>query len=186
MSRLLAKILLTVLIFPATILFYFLSFIVIEHWFISRDATALLISTILTCLFMGAYWLALWFRAVQWTGERIRWTLLAILPAAIFGGVIGVVVNFALNGEDSFPEMFGLLSATVVMLIATVFVWRESSSERAARLQRSSASAIVCPTCGYNLTGLSETRCPECGSKFTIDELLAMQPARAGAELEAT
>lgn len=25
----------------------------------------------------------------------------------------------------------------------------------------------LCPKCGYNLTGLPETRCPECGSSFT-------------------
>ena len=31
---------------------------------------------------------------------------------------------------------------------------------------------ISCPLCGYNLRGLTEARCPECGSKFTWDELL--------------
>ena len=33
--------------------------------------------------------------------------------------------------------------------------------------------AIACPTCGYNLTGLREARCPECGSQFTLDQLYA-------------
>ncbi|UCG15098.1 MAG: hypothetical protein JSV19_07345 [Phycisphaerales bacterium] len=28
-----------------------------------------------------------------------------------------------------------------------------------------------CPGCGYNLRGLSEQRCPECGRAFTFDEL---------------
>ncbi|HPF38327.1 MAG TPA: hypothetical protein P5081_15905 [Phycisphaerae bacterium] len=31
---------------------------------------------------------------------------------------------------------------------------------------------IVCPLCGYNLRGLSEARCPECGSEYTWAELL--------------
>ncbi|MDB5303490.1 MAG: hypothetical protein JWM97_1039, partial [Phycisphaerales bacterium] len=42
---------------------------------------------------------------------------------------------------------------------------------------------VVCPTCGYNLTGLTATRCPECGSQFTLDELMAAQPGREGEEL---
>ena len=37
------------------------------------------------------------------------------------------------------------------------------------------AKAITCPTCGYNLTGLTATRCPECGKQCTLDELFAAQ-----------
>jgi hypothetical protein len=36
---------------------------------------------------------------------------------------------------------------------------------------------IVCPLCAYNLRGLVEPRCPECGYRFTWDELL--DPTRA-------
>lgn len=28
-----------------------------------------------------------------------------------------------------------------------------------------------CPTCGYNLTGLTENRCPECGRQFELKQL---------------
>jgi rubrerythrin len=40
----------------------------------------------------------------------------------------------------------------------------------------SNRSNVSCPSCGYNLTGLNEARCPECGAKFTLDELFAAQP----------
>jgi hypothetical protein len=34
-----------------------------------------------------------------------------------------------------------------------------------------SQPALHCPNCDYNLTGLTENRCPECGSEFDLDEL---------------
>ncbi len=34
---------------------------------------------------------------------------------------------------------------------------------------------VTCPRCGYSLVGLSESRCPECGAKFTLDELIREQ-----------
>jgi len=33
---------------------------------------------------------------------------------------------------------------------------------------------LYCPTCGYNLTGLTESRCPECGEGFSRAELAAI------------
>jgi len=35
-------------------------------------------------------------------------------------------------------------------------------------------SGLRCPGCGYNLTGLIENRCPECGGEFDRDRLLAL------------
>ncbi len=54
-----------------------------------------------------------------------------------------------------------------------MFCWRETRAERANRLRLMGVNAIACPSCGYNLTGLSEARCPEYGSRFTLDQLVA-------------
>src|SRR5262245_35806158 len=32
-------------------------------------------------------------------------------------------------------------------------------------------ASVLCPLCEYDLRGLTEPRCPECGSRFTWDEL---------------
>jgi hypothetical protein len=37
---------------------------------------------------------------------------------------------------------------------------------------------LLCPLCGYNLRGLTESRCPECGFKFTWQELLDAEKDR--------
>jgi DNA-directed RNA polymerase subunit RPC12/RpoP len=74
-------------------------------------------------------------------------------------------------------HMFGTILAPLLWLIATVFIWRETPAERGRRVRSAGNAGIACPTCGYNLTGLSESRCPECGNRFTLDELLAAQPA---------
>ena len=31
---------------------------------------------------------------------------------------------------------------------------------------------VCCPGCGYNLAGLPEHRCPECGRQFTMEEFI--------------
>lgn len=35
---------------------------------------------------------------------------------------------------------------------------------------------LLCPNCGYNLFGLPENRCPECGDPFDPDEVIARLP----------
>ena len=65
----------------------------------------------------------------------------------------------------------------------TVIIWRETALERAKRLGEVSESAFACPNCGYNMTGLRQARCPECGTQYSLDELFGMLRERA-ADLE--
>jgi hypothetical protein len=41
------------------------------------------------------------------------------------------------------------------------------------RLPKAPGSAGLCPRCRYNLYGLRERRCPECGRGFTFEEILS-------------
>lgn len=59
--------------------------------------------------------------------------------------------------------MTGALALFVLLMI-----WRDGYA-RGWRSARSTPPK--CLRCGYNLSGLTQCRCPECGSEFRIDEL---------------
>jgi hypothetical protein len=184
MSHLIARILLTVLIFPATVLFYCVAFILLERTVLHDDQTAIIVTAVGSSAFMIGYWWLLWRKSVRWTQRRVTRTMVALAIAAAAGGVIGAAIYAVLPWEQWLGGFLGIACGSVMWIIATIFVWRETADERAARLS-SVRDAVVCPNCGYNLTGLSGTRCPECGRQFTLDELLAEQPGRAAVEVEA-
>jgi len=130
-------------------------------------------------VFIGVYWILLWREIVRWTRERKRKTLLAALLAIL----CGVALEFALSiGLVAGPRFAGSMAGggvvPILWVLATVLIWRESPKERAERLARGGVDAVSCPVCGYNMTGLKEARCPECGAQFTLDQLLAAQPQR--------
>jgi len=184
MSRLIARILLALSIWPLAALVYMMVFVLMVqgNYGPAREARGFTVAGCVTWMFVGAYWILLWRKSIVWTGRRRGLTFGAILGALVLGGMAGMLMGGVTGGD--FGWFIGSVTAPVLWLVATVLIWRESAGERAARLANAGRDAIVCPTCGYNLTGLREARCPECGTQFTIDQLLAAQPARAGVELE--
>lgn len=190
MSRLVSRILLSLFVFPLGGLLYVFVFVAGETtllrglYYRRGEAELFTISDLLTWLFVAIYWLLVWRSAVTWNRTRIVLTI-ASFPATAIVGVLAaaLAVNVAPMSEWGFAAFIGGVFAILLWLITSVFLWRETVAERAARVRAKSQSAIACPTCGYNLTGLSESRCPECGGKFTLDELFAFQP-KADADVE--
>jgi hypothetical protein len=185
MSRLIAVILLSILMFPLAVLVFFLTFFTyLVGASYRREQDGLVLAGFIGCAFVAVYWLALWHKTVNWTPQRRINTILAALGAALAAFAIGFLMGQAMHEDDIEFSIFVMtLIAPLIWVFATILIWRETPDERAARLNQS-ASAIVCPTCGYNLTGLSDTRCPECGAQFTLDQLLANQPKREQVEIE--
>ena len=178
MSHLIARLLLSMLVFPLGGLVYTIA-VVISFSRGRYGDGGWIVAGIVCWAFVAAYWILLWRSAVRWEG-RVGTTLVAAILCALVGAVVGAMCNTIERGFGAFA---GTTSTILLWLVATCFIWRETPAERAQRLGASGRDGIVCPTCGYNLTGLKEPRCPECGTQFTLDELLASQPSRAAAEL---
>jgi hypothetical protein len=178
MSHLIARLLLSMLVFPLGGLIYTIG-VVVCFSRVGYDNAPWIIAGTVCWAFVAAYWILLWRASVRWEG-RVGTTLAAAIICGIVGAVIGAACNVVERGFGAFA---GTTSTILLWLVATCFLWRETPIERAARLGASGRDSVVCPTCGYNLTGLKEPRCPECGSQFTLDQLLASQPSRAAAEL---
>jgi hypothetical protein len=182
MSRLIARILLSIFIFPLASLIYliaFLTYVENVRYRPYRDEIAFIFAGLLTWGFIALYWWLLWRSSVRWTNERSALTVGAVLVASIAGAIAGAATT---GIDNEFGCFIGSVTAPLLWLVATVFLWRESTSERGARLNQNK-NTLVCPTCGYNLTGLQTPRCPECGTQFTLDQLIAQQPWNTGAEL---
>jgi hypothetical protein len=184
MSHLLSRILLAMLMLPLAALLYLIVIVVgfsYNNW--PRDNWLWMVAGLVTWGFMAGYWFLLWRGAVRWTSERIRLTLGAALAATVAGAIGGLIVLLAMRRtERDFAIFVGTAIAPLLWLVATAFIWRENRTERAERVRSGpNHQALVCPNCGYNLTGLSIARCPECGAQYTVDELISLQPASATA-----
>ena len=92
--------------------------------------------------------------------------------------LVAFAVHSALGGPPFGFVLFGGGVPPIAWVLATVLIWRETAEERMARITAAGTDAVLCPNCGYNMTGLREARCPECGSVFTIDQLVSGQPQR--------
>jgi hypothetical protein len=143
----------------------------ISDWFIAGA---------ITWAFVAVYWSAIWRSIVARTTERRAATWGLAVAAILAAGFIGFILT-PVDPAAGVPV--ATILAPLLWLMGTTFVWRETFRERGARLGRSGPGALLCPGCGYNLTGLTEARCPECGKQFTLDQLFAAQPSSAHAEL---
>jgi hypothetical protein len=115
-------------------------------------------------ILFGAYAAFVWYAVAIW---RRRWQAFAIVALSILGivavGVLHVLLNRWTKGAVNLPAFhpilypYGFFVGVVGVFIACL--------PRAVR-------EGDCQTCGYNLDGLAESRCPECGRLWAGHERL--------------
>jgi hypothetical protein len=181
MTATIARLILAMLILPATGAVFLLAFIGI----VARSGGPPTISSVLLLwlivyTFVAGYWILLWQTVVKWTAARIAGTALAGAIALMGGTALaGIIMTLGRSVPGGIAVLLGGGGVPIVWVLATVLLWRETPRERLARMSALvSNSAVLCPICGYNLSGLREARCPECGGQFTLDQLAASQPQR--------
>ena len=113
-------------------------------------------------------WLILWRGEVIWSKPKVRHTALsAFVCFALPVAVQWIFVKRA----DGLMEVVLLLLPVIgwgVWMAATISYWPMRS-----RAIATDDLGPRCLGCGYSLRGLRATRCPECGSEPTLDELWA-------------
>jgi len=126
-----------------------------------------------------AGWYAIWWRAVRWTAARL---LLPATPSVINFVAITFVASGGWWGQGG-PvwAMDWIWAATTALFVFfTAIVWKETGEERLKRMRDEDAAREVhCPKCGFAMRGLRSTTCPECGTTFTVDELVRASWDRA-------
>ena len=185
MTQLVARLVLAMLILPVS----GAVFVILSTTLLGQGGPPGLIQVLtlwtVTYLFIGAYWVLLWRSVVRWTAARKLQTVLAVPGALVLGALVGVAFMELVANAAPFQiaVLVGGGVVPIAWVLATVLIWRETPRERMERISAAGRDAVCCPICGYNMTGLHEDRCPECGSKFTLDQLLAGQPVHERAAL---
>jgi hypothetical protein len=176
MTQTVARLLLSMLLMPMSMGLFVVVFAIQIQPGARAPVGGLVIAWAAVYAFIALGWILIWRSAVNWTLVRSLGTVGAALLSLIGGAAIGALCR-VLNPRLPIPVLVlaGGAIVPIVWVLATVLLWRETPRERMARLAALGLRGIHCPICGYALTGLSEARCPECGARFTLDQLFAAQ-----------
>ena len=179
MTRTVARLILAMLLLPCTgAVFLLLMLTLIAPVGGPPSVARLMLMWFLLYAFVGTYWVVLWHDMVTWTRRRVVQTLAASAGSLLVAATL--VVLTLVFGRGGVPTPIAVLigggTVPITWVLATVLIWRETAAERLGRLTAGGMPALACPLCGYNLAGLSEARCPECGASFTLEQLMLSRP----------
>jgi hypothetical protein len=157
--------------FIAVPVVYLISFTWIEEIAFPADRTALLASDVVTgALFLGA-WILIWRNRLVWTTRVVLKTVLCVLAGLVAGGLAHSAFVAQTSRLDNEGIIFGGLAWLAVVVGGTGLIWFTEPASARRFESADDSRPVTCPKCGYNMTGLKQARCPECGTQYTLDEL---------------
>ena len=178
MPRLVSLTLLSVLLLPAAALWFFV--VIVVGWEVFNYQSPLHdvtwpVAAGTTLVLTYGWWSLLWARDVAWTPGRVLATALITAGTLLVSAALGVFIALVANEPEIGWFTFALASC-VLWLVGICVAWRTSRGKLADA--GGGGEGVACPDCGYSLRGLTATRCPECGSQYTLDQLLAANRPR--------
>lgn len=119
----------------------------------------------------GTAWL--WSRS----GRRRALLRPVTVSIAIVGATAGLSVLAAarLRGDSELVVVGLLALGGAALIVVWLDAHRRRPRWRALHDQHDGLPDVRCPACDYRMVGLTESRCPECGTGYTLDELIAKQ-----------
>ena len=179
MTRTVARLILAMLLLPLTGAVFLLLFVALLATSRSGPPPVgrVLLMWAILYIFVGAYWIVLWRDMVPWNRRRITRTALATLLSLAGGCAVALgAIGFDSRLPTPIAVLLGGGTVPITWVLSTVLIWRETAAERLTRLTAQGMPVLACPLCGYNLAGLTEARCPECGASFTLEQLVLARP----------
>lgn len=114
-------------------------------------------------------WVLIWRRVVVWTG-RIRWWTIGTALLLLGAPVLAQMLWWDHRSNNFLHDI--LMTSSLVgwglWMAVTIRIWPMKPEALGG-----AGVTPRCLKCGYLLTGLRATKCPECGDEPTIDELFA-------------
>lgn len=122
-------------------------------------------------LWCVSLWL-IWRRAPR--ARLLIWPVIGTLAIGALTGLGCFLADEVLHYEDEYlMTVVVLCGGGLVMLLWLTML--QGLIQGRPVCGRDGQVDVHCPACGYSLVGLTELRCPECGTRFTIDELIRAQ-----------
>jgi predicted RNA-binding Zn-ribbon protein involved in translation (DUF1610 family) len=119
----------------------------------------------------AAAWL--WSRRGRWRG--IVTPTIYTVCIAVATIIVCLFIDSNLRGDkDLLFFGFIMLGGAGIILVWVARIYRISRGRPVTNMSDGLVN-LHCPNCGYRMVGLRESRCPECGTEYTLDELLGKQ-----------
>jgi predicted RNA-binding Zn-ribbon protein involved in translation (DUF1610 family) len=121
-----------------------------------------------------------WWGFRQWA--RLVRTLVQVAGVWIVALPITVLLDTTVQRADGLivGTVFAAIATTAGLLLTLAYRTMAGRTVRDAR----GAVRVNCPRCGYSMVGLCSSTCPECGTTFTIDQIIGGQEYAAPSESE--
>lgn len=152
---------------------YLLLFYIISPLFFRSDETALLAASAIVVPSFTLLWICVWARSVKWNIRTVRRTGIAVAVSFVSGAAVASIYLLIVESRPwQVPTLFAVLVYGGVWIAASAVAWAEPHRTGVG------GPRVICPKCSYDMRGLDQPRCPECGTRYTLDELLAANTPR--------